>query len=654
MRRIYFPFTAIVGMEKAKKALLAVAVDPTIGGVLLVGDKGTGKTTLVRSLAQVLPEIPVVRGCPYNCNPFNPYEMCDNHYRVWRKGGRLEVEWKPMRVIDLPLNVSVDRLVGSIDVEKALREGRVVFRPGILAEANRNILYVDEVNLLDDYVADLLLDAAATGWNVVEREGFSVRHPARFILVGSMNPEEGELRPQLLDRFGLYVRVEASMNPEERMEIVQRVEEFHRDPEAFYRRFEAEEAKVRESVRRARELVREVVVDGDLLKLISETMVKLGVKTHRADIVVYKTAKALAALEGRRRVTLEDVKLAMELALPHRLKLKPFEKPEEKLNTVIRELGGDHEDHKHHRHHEHTSGEARQGAAKAATGAQAGGREDTLARLSEVESSRPRLGQALREKLRIHVHDLHLGSSRRTRARRVGSCHGYPVDAIPPRRPEDLYDIDLVASLRAALLRGSRRIGFWDLRTRVRRVKTPTLHVLVLDASGSMAAWRRLELARGIMEALVERCYVDRAMASLIVFRGTSAKVLVEPTRKLGRVLEALEHVEVGGSTPLPHALHLAYELARRVKTRLRDGVKVHIHLVTDCRPNVPLWSSIEEDLEVLGEKLRRLGVTTTLYTTRSSHSLSLLDYTSLIASALKAGVVYADPATGHTTTSHG
>ncbi|RLE97860.1 MAG: magnesium chelatase, partial [Thermoprotei archaeon] len=326
-RRLFFPFTAVVGQERAKLALLCVAVDPTIGGVLLSGDKGTGKSTLVRALAQVLPEIEVVEGCPFNCNPRNPLEMCDSCYRAYAEGRELKAVKRRMRVVDMPLSITVDRLVGTIDVRRVLTEGVRAFQPGLLAEANRNILYIDEVNLLDDYIADLLLDAAATGWNIVEREGVSVRHPARFILVGSMNPEEGELRPQLLDRFGLYVRVEASQDPEERVEIVRRVEEFHRDPLAFYKKYERREAELRERVRRARELVNLVEVDDDLLKTLAETVVKMGIRTHRAEIVTVKAAKAIAALEGRTRVTEDDLRRAMELAIPHRLRRKPLEPP---------------------------------------------------------------------------------------------------------------------------------------------------------------------------------------------------------------------------------------------------------------------------------------------------------------------------------------
>ncbi len=323
--RPVFPFPAIVGQEKAKLALLIAAVNPAVGGVLLRGDKGTGKTTMVRALADVLPEVKVVADCPFSCDPDDPRYMCDRCYERYRRGEELPISYRKMRVIDLPLSITVERLVGTINVEKFLREGVVEFKPGILAEANRNILYIDEVNLLDDYIVDTLLDVAASGWNIVEREGVSVRHPARFILVGSMNPEEGDLRPQILDRFGLVVDVEAPMDPDVRAEIVRRVEEWQEDPVGFYRKYLPEIERLREKIAHARELLPKVQIDDDVLQILTKTVVELGIRTSRAEITTVRAAKAIAALDGRTRVTLEDLKKAMELTLPHRLKSRPFQ-----------------------------------------------------------------------------------------------------------------------------------------------------------------------------------------------------------------------------------------------------------------------------------------------------------------------------------------
>lgn len=321
-----FPFTAIVGQEKAKLALLIATVNPGVSGVLLSGDKGTGKSTLVRALADLLPENEVVEGCPFNCNPRNPLEMCDVCYGRYLNGG-IKVVKKKMKVVNLPLSITVDRLVGTLDIKRAIKEGIRALQPGLLAEANRNILYIDEVNLLEDYIADILLDAAAMGWNIVEREGISVKHPARFILVGSMNPEEGELRPQILDRFGLYVKVEAPKDPNIRKEVVKRVEDFYKDPISFIEKYRPQQEELRRRIILAKEILHEVEMPEDLLDLLVNTIIEMGIKTHRAEIITVRAAKAIAALDGRKKVSLEDLKKAMELTLPHRVKQKPFEQP---------------------------------------------------------------------------------------------------------------------------------------------------------------------------------------------------------------------------------------------------------------------------------------------------------------------------------------
>lgn len=307
-RQLSFPFSAVVGQEEAKTALLCVAVNPLIGGVLLKGDKGTGKSTLVRSLTNILPEIEVVADCEFRCNPNNPLEMCDDCYERFSSNEKLPVEKRKMSFVNLPLSITIDRLIGTIDVTKFLKEGKKALNPGLMAEANRGVLYIDEVNLLDDYIADSLLDAAAMGWNTIEREGISFRHPARFILVGSMNPEEGELRPQILDRFGLCVEISAPMNPEERIEIVRRTEEFQKDPVEFYEKYKKEEEELTKKIVKARELLPKVKVDEDLLELLAETIIKLGIKTNRAEIATIKTAKSISALDGRKKFLWKTLK----------------------------------------------------------------------------------------------------------------------------------------------------------------------------------------------------------------------------------------------------------------------------------------------------------------------------------------------------------
>ncbi len=640
-RRVYFPFSAIVGMDNAKLALLVIAVDPTISGVLLSGDKGTGKSTLVRALANVLPEIPVVKGCPFNCNPFNPLEMCDYHYELWSRGEKLEVEYRKMRVIDLPLNITPDRLVGSIDVERTLREGRVVFKPGLLAEANRNILYIDEVNLLEDYIADLLLDAAASGWNIVEREGISFRHPARFILVGSMNPEEGELRPQLLDRFGLYVDVSASSNTEERIEIVRRVEEFHRDPISFMRKYEESEREVREKVKRARELLPEVELDDDLLKLIVDTVIKLGIKTHRAEIVTAKTAKAIAALNGRRRVTLDDVKKAMELALPHRMRLSPFEPPSRKLEEVMRQVFGEKPENpppsprenfressiKREPSKETGIASPSESSSRDSGGTGSMGGSDNVLGRSLPESTRqehlplspPRSGESL-------AGGSFTCTSRTRTGVAIAAQRGAIVDSIPPPRSGDIVDVDLYASIRQAILRSPRVpvvITQDDIRVRVRRPERPHLHILVLDASGSMYARTKLKLASSLVNSIIRRSYVEKTLVSLIVSRGREARVLLGPTRSYSKLLETVHNVEIGGSTPLSDGLCKAFHVAKRFLEKYRNGI-VTVYVITDGKANVFLRGSMDDDLKFLQELYQRANVKLKLLLVKTRHGLDI------------------------------
>lgn len=324
-RRAVFPFTAIVGQEEMKLALLLNVIDPKIGGVMIMGDRGTGKSTTIRALADVLPEMDVVAGDPFNSHPSDASLMSDFVKQRIEAGEPIETAKKKVSMIDLPLGATEDRVCGTIDIEKALAEGVKAFEPGLLAQANRGILYVDEVNLLDDHLVDVLLDSAASGWNTVEREGISIRHPARFVLVGSGNPEEGELRPQLLDRFGLHAEIRTVKEPALRVQIVEQRSEFDQDPESFLEHYNAQQDELQQRLVRAQELLKSVTIDQDLKIKISQVCAELDVDGLRGDIVTNRTAKALAAYEGRTEVTVDDIRRIVVMALRHRLRKDPLE-----------------------------------------------------------------------------------------------------------------------------------------------------------------------------------------------------------------------------------------------------------------------------------------------------------------------------------------
>ncbi len=324
-RRVVFPFTAIVGQEEMKLALLLNVIDPKIGGVMIMGDRGTGKSTTIRALADLLPEIEVVANDPFNSDPQDPDLMSDQVRQQLEEGIPLQIVKKKVSMVDLPLGATEDRVCGTIDIEKALSEGVKAFEPGLLASANRGILYVDEVNLLDDHLVDVLLDSAASGWNTVEREGISIRHPARFVLVGSGNPEEGELRPQLLDRFGMHAEIHTVKEPTLRVEIVEQRAEFDRDPQQFCEKYQSKQEALREKLVQAQKLLPKVEIDYDLRVKISEVCSELDVDGLRGDIVTNRAAKALAAFEGRKEVTIDDIRRVITLGLRHRLRKDPLE-----------------------------------------------------------------------------------------------------------------------------------------------------------------------------------------------------------------------------------------------------------------------------------------------------------------------------------------
>ncbi|NJN85339.1 MAG: magnesium chelatase ATPase subunit I [Leptolyngbyaceae cyanobacterium SL_7_1] len=345
-RRAVFPFTAIVGQEEMKLALLLNVIDPKVGGVMIMGDRGTGKSTTIRALADLLPEIEVVQDDPFNSHPTDPDLMSDAVRQQLARGETLPTVPKKVQMVDLPLGATEDRVCGTIDIEKALAEGIKAFEPGLLAKANRGILYVDEVNLLDDHLVDVLLDSAASGWNTVEREGISIRHPARFVLVGSGNPEEGELRPQLLDRFGMHAEIRTVKEPALRVQIVEQRTEFDQNPQTFLSHYQEQQDALQQTLVEAQGRLPQVAIDYELRVKISQVCAELDVDGLRGDIVTNRAAKALTALEGRTEVTIPDIRRVIGLCLRHRLRKDPLESIDSgyKVDKVFTQVFGIVED----------------------------------------------------------------------------------------------------------------------------------------------------------------------------------------------------------------------------------------------------------------------------------------------------------------------
>ncbi|MEJ7840820.1 MAG: putative cobaltochelatase [Rubrobacter sp.] len=574
-----YPLSAIVGQEDLKLALLLNAVSPEVGGVLVRGEKGTAKSTAVRALAKLLPPIEVIAGCPYSCDPKAPNPEC-------LAGPHLAdapVEERPVRLVELPVGASTDRLAGTLDIEKALAEGRKAFESGLLAAAHRGILYVDEVNLLSDHLVDLLLDVAAMGTNHVEREGVSVRHPSRFILVGTMNPEEGELRPQLLDRFGITVEVVGSPDPAERVEVVRRRLHYEADPAEFAAKWSGADADLALSVEAARGRLPGVLLGEETLVAISTLCADLGVDGLRGDLVTAKTARTLAAWDGRGEVVLEDVKRAALLALSHRRRRGPFEQPGVDPQEIEDALSGPE-----------PPDDDPGGGAPGESGNGPEGELPQEPRGSEPSESRTGSGErghASAEPfrpVRLEREDKGRGGPLGRRSRSVGET-GHPVgDRETAGSPRD---VALAATVRAAApyQRGRGRSGpglvvrSGDLRENVREGREGNLILFLVDASGSMAAKRRMSAVKGAVLSLLGDAYQRRDKVGLISFRGEATQVLLPPTSGVELAASRLEDLPTGGRTPLAAGLTKAAEVLQREGRR--DGERRPILvLLTDGR----------------------------------------------------------------------
>ncbi|WP_431681045.1 putative cobaltochelatase [Kitasatospora sp. KL5] len=601
-----YPFTAIVGMADLRLGLLLNAVSPAVGGVLVRGEKGTAKSTMVRALAGLLPSIGAVAGCRFACDPVAPDPQCPDGAHT----GADSLE-RPAHLVELPVGVSEDRIVGSLDLERALAEGVKAYEPGLLAKAHRGVLYIDEVNLLQDHLVDLLLDAAAMGRSYVEREGVSVRHAARFLLVGTMNPEEGELRPQLLDRFGLTVEIAATRDPQERAEVVRRRLAYDADPAGFAERFAGEEQALAERITAARELLPKVELTDTALRQITAVCAAFEVDGLRADIVMARTAVALAAWAGRTEVLEEDVRKAAQLALPHRRRRNPFDAPgldEEQLDRTLEEHAGSEEDGPDDSDPNGSGpqddgpdggGPDGPGGAPAPADAPDGSAASDPAQAPEQTPPQPRqapgtgreaapVASAAPYRTRLFkVPGTGRGAMGRRSAAETDGGH-----TVRARRPQGrLARLHLTATLQAAAPHQAARgrsgralvLAKDDLREQVRRGRESNLVLFVVDASGSMAARQRMGAVKGAVMSLLTDAYQRRDKIGMITFRGTGAELALPPTSSVEVGAARLEQLPTGGRTPLAAGLLRAHEVLRIERMRDPDRRPLLV-VVTDGR----------------------------------------------------------------------
>jgi magnesium chelatase subunit D len=618
-----YPFSAVVGSDDMALALILTTVSPQVGGVLVRGEKGTAKSTMVRALATVLPDQDVVADCRFSCDPADPDPSCPD-------GPHLEpirATTRPARLVELPVGATEDRVIGSLDLQRALGTGQTVYEPGLLAAAHRGILYVDEVNLLHDHLVDLLLDAAAMGRSTVEREGVSIAHASKIVLVGTMNPEEGELRPQLLDRFGLTVEIAAPRDPVLRAEVVRRRIAFDADPVAFAARFSDEEATLQKQVVAAQERLDSVVLSDAQLMKIAEVCAAFGVDGMRADIVTARAAIACAAWNGREAVTTADIRAAARLALPHRRRRNPFDAPgldEDLLDQLLGddepepdpepEEPGDIDDQQPSDDPSNpdqpaapdrspdSPGGASPDSSEGPTRPDGNSQQPGEAPSSPNDGSdahqpggateSPLLVAAAGEPYRTRLFTATgVGAGEAGRRSRAMTTTGRRVGATPATSGQT-GSVHLNATLRAAAPHQTSRgrtgtdrlqLAPVDLRLAVTEGRESNLVLLVVDASGSMAARRRMEAVKTAALSLLLDAYQRRDKVGLVTFRGAGATLALPPTSSIDIAARRLQELPSGGRTPLAEGLLCAAETLRleRIRDPRRRPLLV---LVTDGR----------------------------------------------------------------------
>ena len=619
-----FPLSAMVGQQKMRLALLLNAVDPSIGGVLICGRRGTGKSTAVRALASLLPPLTGVADCPYFCDATAPQRMCASCLRRYERGEVLPCEQRSVPLVTLPLNASEDRVAGSFDLATALESGGIHFAPGLLAAANRGFLYIDEINLLNDSLVDLLLDAAALGVNRVERDGISQVHPARFVLVGTMNIEEGILRPQLLDRIGLFVDVEDVRLPAERALVVERRLAYDANPEHFVAQWALAEHELHERIKAAQHLVPGVRVSPYVRQVIAHLVDRqLHAEGHRGDLVVLRTARALAAWEGRSDVLIADVEQAMLLALPHRA--HPGKNITQHLARSLEEIpaaGSDSDQPEEiatvdDDYEVKERGEEREGPAGLTRHLR--GTDDVAQIQQLIQLTRDR-------QMRHEAGRRFLSLTARRSGRFTRSRMAHPVT-----------DVAFAATIRAAAPHQRARgrvagervlLEANDLRQKVRERKTRSLLILVIDGSDSVMARQLMAKTKRILLALLQNAYEKRDRVAMLVFRFAQGRVVLPPTRNFTRAHRCVEELYVGGCTPLATGLLEGLRLAETERLRdtttrpiliiLTDGI-ANIDLTGNMRSDTPQRDALAVAHEIAAHRIPTVMIDTNPHTTMTN-----------------------------------
>ena len=586
-----------------KLSLILNAVDPAIGGVLIRGEKGTGKSTAVRALAGVLPSIETVENCPFSCNPYGGDMLCGECRARLEEEGKLPGVNRRVRITEFPLNATEDMIIGGIDFNRAVQTGKRSIEPGLLARAHRGILYIDEVNLLEDHLVDIILDTAASGINTVEREGISLSHPSRFILIGTMNPEEGELRPQLLDRFGLCVEVKGNPDPETRVNLMELKERFDSDPSSVRKEYEEQERGVTERIAAARERLDEVVLSGELIRFIADLCIHNRTAGHRADIIIARAARAYAAYRGKREVELRDVQYVARFALVHRSRLPEGHRPDDE------DCGHEHLEP---RAEQGNNGEETEYTEALHTGRDLNASEEeqeAFPSMRKGNEEEPAPGDTIKvDRQQVFeigepfvVKNLHRDRDRLVRKaagkRSTSQTSKHQGRYVKSRPAREAKDIAFDATLRvAAPYQRSRRndenlaltIRPWDLQQKVRERKIGNLFLFIVDASNSMAARQRMVATKGAIMSLLMDAYQKRDKTAMVVFQKREANLVLPPTSSIDLAAKHLKELPAGGRTPLSAGLVKGYTVLKNYL--LKDPLcRPVVIILTDAKANIAL-----------------------------------------------------------------